>query len=84
MANEQRPDQHEVLVLADQAGNYYVLPRSLVDKWGRVPEEQKADIEQLLGSDGAGFSTALTGVSSIDSPMLVGQFIWAPAIVIAN
>jgi hypothetical protein len=84
MANEQHTGQHEVLVLADQAGTYYVLPRSLVDKWGRVPEEQKPTIEQLLGIDRAGFSAALAGVGGKDSRMLVGQFIWAPEIVIAN
>ena len=37
----------DVLVFQDQVGNYFVVPRETLEQ-GRVPEEHKAEVEQLI------------------------------------
>ncbi len=51
MANEPT----EVFVFTDASGNFYQVPRATFEQW-RVPDDQKADIERMLGRDDvAGF-----------------------------
>jgi hypothetical protein len=40
--------QTGTLVLRDDEGNYFLVPQETVEK-GRVPAEQKAEIERLIG-----------------------------------
>jgi hypothetical protein len=40
-------DQPVTLVFKDQAGDYYLLPREVMERH-RVPAEQKAEVEQSL------------------------------------
>ena len=44
----------ELLVLSDQEGNYFAIPRDVVEQH-RVTGEQKEQIEQLMGSDVSGY-----------------------------
>lgn len=47
-------EQIAVLVLKDQAGGYFLVPRTALEQ-GRVPEEHRAEVEQAIaagGSDG--------------------------------
>ena len=37
----------QVLVLKDQVGDYFLLPQETLER-GRVPQERKAEIEQLI------------------------------------
>ena len=56
MANEPT----EVFVFTDAAGNYYQVPRAIFEQC-RVPDDQKADVERMLGRDDvAGFGQANT------------------------
>ena len=48
-----------MLVLRDQAGHYYLLPRATVER-ARVPDERRAAIERVLaGEDVAGFGVIM-------------------------
>lgn len=44
----------EVLILADQEGNLYVIPREIVESY-MASAEQKAEIVELLGQEVTGF-----------------------------
>ncbi|MGH2587103.1 MAG: hypothetical protein ACRDJE_19495 [Dehalococcoidia bacterium] len=47
--------QTGTLVLKDTAGNYFLVSQAAVEQ-GRVPEEQKAEVEQILaGADVSGY-----------------------------
>ena len=47
--------QQEVLLFADGQGNYYQIPRAVLEQ-GRVPDDQKAQLEQALNQeDTSGF-----------------------------
>ena len=48
-------ERAEMLVFADGKGDYYQIPRSVLEQ-GRVPEDQKAQLEQALNQeDTSGF-----------------------------
>src|SRR5829696_8196235 len=48
-----------MLVLCDQAGHYYLLPRQAVER-ARVPDERRAAIERVLtGEDVVGFGALI-------------------------
>ncbi len=44
----------EALVLQDDQGNYYAIPRQTLERH-RLSEEQKAQLEKLTGSDVSGY-----------------------------
>ena len=46
----------ELVVLMDQERNYYLVPRQVIEQ-ARVPEEQRAAVEQELGDDATGFAS---------------------------
>jgi hypothetical protein len=54
-------DQPAALVLSDQEGNYYVLPREVIER-GRVKDENKAKVQELVG-DTSGYDISLGGYS---------------------
>jgi hypothetical protein len=59
----------DALVLADPDGNYYVLPRELIEL-SKVRPEAKSDLEQYVGDDTTGFATlgggyAFVGIVSL-------------------
>jgi hypothetical protein len=43
-------EQAEMLIFADGKGDYYRIPRSVLEQ-GRVPEDQKAQLEQSLNQE---------------------------------
>ncbi len=43
-------EQAEMLIFADGKGDYYRIPRSVLEQ-GRVPDDQKAQLEQALNQD---------------------------------
>ena len=43
-------EQAEMLIFADGKGGYYQIPRALFEQ-GRVPDDQKAQLEQALNQD---------------------------------
>lgn len=45
----------EVLVLTDNEGNYYAIPRATLDQH-RLTGEQKAKVEELVGGDVEGYT----------------------------
>src|SRR6476619_539862 len=47
-------DSGDVLVLSDNEGNVYAIPRPVVERH-RLTPEQRAQVEQELGDDVAGF-----------------------------
>lgn len=47
-------ERDEMLVLADEDGNYYAIPRETVERY-RLSGEQKAKLEELLGDDVSGY-----------------------------
>jgi hypothetical protein len=54
--------QTGVLVLQDNAGEYYLLPQATLEQ-GRVPAEHKAEVERLLAeadADVSGYFVATT------------------------
>ena len=64
----QSEGSQEVLIFADGAGNYYQIPRAVLEQ-GRVPDEQKAQLEQALNQeDVSGFAVdmflKLTGTAT--------------------
>lgn len=58
-------EQAATLVFRDQAGEYYLLSQATLEQ-GRVPAEQKAEIERIVGEvasdDVAGHNPFLVGV----------------------
>jgi len=40
-------DSQGTLVLKDEAGDYFLLPQTMLER-GRVSEEHKAEVEQLI------------------------------------
>jgi hypothetical protein len=55
-------EQTNVLIFKDSAGEYYLLPRDLLEQ-GRVPEAHKAEVERLLveaDGDVSGYIVAAT------------------------
>jgi hypothetical protein len=40
--------EHVELVVKDAEGNYFLVPHETLER-GRVPEEQRAEIERLIG-----------------------------------
>ncbi len=57
-------NQTFALILKNQEGDYFVLPQELVEQ-RRVPEERRAEIEQLLA----------------EQPDTQGHFFWIPFFV---
>jgi hypothetical protein len=53
MATEMTNDA-EFLILGDQEGNYYAIPRETVEEY-RVPEETQAQLEDTLGEEVVGY-----------------------------
>ena len=49
-----------VLVLSDGAGNYYAIPRNVVEEH-RVTGEQRDQIEKVLGDDVSGYGMMMAG-----------------------
>jgi hypothetical protein len=45
----------EVLVLTDEAGDYYVLPREVIESY-KVAQEYREELSDLLQPDTTGFS----------------------------
>jgi hypothetical protein len=57
MSSESRGSS-EVVVLADQNGQYFIIPRDVIEQ-GRVPHERASDVERLLrGEEVQGFISA--------------------------
>jgi hypothetical protein len=48
--------QTNALVLKDQAGDYFLVPQAVVEQ-GRVPQERRAELEQIIaeGQDVQGY-----------------------------
>ena len=75
--------QQEVLLFADGQGNYYQIPHAVFEQ-GRVPDDQKAQLEQALNQeDTSGFAVdmflkidALSGVKLIGASKQVSSFSW--------
>jgi hypothetical protein len=64
--------QANVLVLKDQSGNYFLVPEELL-KQGRVPEEHKAEMEQLVNdADVSGHFLAQYALYCIARDAIVG------------
>jgi hypothetical protein len=61
-----------VLVLKDAAGSYFLLPQGTLEQ-GRVPEEQKAEMERLIAER--------DDVQGHIFPTLVAAFVIANALV---
>jgi hypothetical protein len=60
------------MVLRDSAGNYYVLPMSVVER-ARVPKEREAELEAAMG-EVTGYANQATvggGVMQLDGSFLV-------------
>jgi hypothetical protein len=70
MANE----QSRAMVLRDAAGNYYVLPMSVVES-ARVPKEREAELEAAIG-EVTGYASQATvggGIMQLDGSFLVEE-----------
>jgi hypothetical protein len=76
-------EQAEMLIFADGKGDYYQIPRALFEQ-GRVPDDQKAQLERALSRDDtSGFAVdmflkidALSGVKLIGASKQVSGFSW--------
>ncbi len=56
MTDERSEEQvAEIVVISDQDGNYYLLPRQTLEQ-ARLPQEHRAEVDQLLQSDTAGMA----------------------------
>jgi hypothetical protein len=66
-------DNQEVLVLNDHEGNWYAIPREIVERH-RATAAQKAEIEQVLGNDVQGFqmreASKASGLSAEETDIL--------------
>jgi hypothetical protein len=57
---------NEVLIVRDGDGNYYQLPRAVLEG-GRVPADRVAELEGALAGDVTGFAlTPLSNLSRLD------------------
>ena len=54
----------DALVLADADGNYYVLPRELIEL-SKVRDETKDQVEEQAGADTSGYSALGGGFSFV-------------------
>ena len=65
--------QQEVLLFADGQGNYYQIPRAVFEQ-GRVPDDQKAQVEHTLNQDDtSGFlKIDFLKIDALSSVKLVG------------
>lgn len=54
MASDTTRD-NEVLVFSDHEGNYYAIPREMVERH-KVSDEQKAELQELVGDEVSGYS----------------------------
>jgi hypothetical protein len=53
--------EDNTLVVKDAAGNLFLVPHEMLEQ-GRVPEEQRAEIERLIGdADTSGFFASVFG-----------------------
>ena len=52
-------DTVEALVLTDQSGNYYAIPREIIERF-RVTGEKQVQVEELLGQDVSGYRFAFS------------------------
>ena len=86
MSNE----HHDVLVLRDQDGSYYLLPRETLERL-RVPAERTADLKRVLARDDvAGYAFVTEGeeapppaaAEDVTRP-LVGEETTPPLVVVA-
>jgi hypothetical protein len=59
-------DQPAMLVFQDQTGDYYLLPREVLDEY-RAPAEQKAEVERALAA-----ANPTAGVSPDDTDGFLG------------
>jgi len=61
----------ERLIISDQAGNYYLITRDMLDK-ARVQGDEKRQVEALVkGADVAGFSAPSPTISFFNTPLTV-------------
>jgi hypothetical protein len=74
----------DVLVLSDSRGNYYLVPRTVLDR-ARVPDAHKGEVERLLQSEEVkGYLSAETSRGIILTPLdfnslnFVGAFPFNP------
>ena len=76
-------EQAEMLIFADGKGDYYQIPRALFEQ-GRVPDDQKAQLEQALNQDDtAGFAVdmflkidALSSIKLVGTSTQASSFSW--------
>jgi hypothetical protein len=71
--------KYNALVLTDQQGNYYAIPREVLESH-RVTGEQKAQIEEAMGGDVEGFRWAANR-SATAGPQTAGADIAGPQAV---
>jgi hypothetical protein len=66
--------QDQVLIIRDSDGNFYVIPGSMLES-GRVPDDQKAALEQAIQSDvsGFGFFNTIAQGNFISNPQNVSN-----------
>ena len=67
-------EESKAMVLRDAAGNYYVLPMSVVER-ARVPKEREPELEAALGEVTAYASQATVGggIMHLDGSFLVDE-----------
>jgi hypothetical protein len=63
-------EMDEVLVLSDEDGTYYVVPRATLERY-QVADDQKAAIDALLGEEVVGY---LMGQSTYVTEQLVSTY----------
>jgi hypothetical protein len=56
--------QTEFVALRDAGGNYYLLTRDLIES-GRVPDNDKAELDEILSGDASGFAFDIGSRSEI-------------------
>jgi hypothetical protein len=67
-------EELEILVFADKDGNYYALPRQVWER-ARVPEEYRAEVQQLLGgSEVTGFEAFQSALNLPGGGVSIGSF----------
>jgi hypothetical protein len=66
-------ERDEMLIFADGKGDYYRIPRSVLEQ-GRVPDNQKAQLEQALDQDDTtGFANDyFLKIQSLSSLKIIG------------
>lgn len=69
----------DALVLRDAAGNYFLIPRTLIELH-RVPEERQGELQTAFGGDGDGVDAAVCEwLFGSWSPFLWGRWMGAQA-----